>query len=352
MSRDLRCKADFMRLGRVFQIGVGFLIVYNALHKVIHFFAEGMVRHVSAIGKYRRNCRPAALSHPALLENLIIADGPHIAEQLNVEDVGHDTFDGRSNFAYCAVFKFHQRHAVRFIFVVKGISGAGISIGEHLNRPFPDKPSQTVHRVATRRKQAATTNSLLYVPRILGIPGPYLMEVIHFTIKKRPHHAVIESSAKGLKQRIPAQDEAHQGFHPRFTDGSLKLTQPFKIQGHRFFKQQMFSSFGTSDSLHHMQMMWRTNGNNVNTWSIQHLFEMVIASAVLKPEFFCLRMRPVAITAYDGPDFRPRIRSIRTDMLARNPACTNNCHAKILHESASALTKTRISAPPSADDLS
>ena len=91
---DVRRQANFVSVRGVVQIGVRLAIVQYAIHKVLDFSFERMVRNVTAVGEDGGHRRPTLLPGPPLREDLIIADGSLIAEEFHIEDVRLNALDG------------------------------------------------------------------------------------------------------------------------------------------------------------------------------------------------------------------------------------------------------------------
>lgn len=157
------------------------------------------MRNIAAVREDRRDSGPTALPNPALGEKLIVVDCTLIAEQLDIEGVRHDAFDGRRHFPERPVVKFHQRQTVRLVLVAEGIVGAEVRVSKNLDSTASHEPSHSIHCVASGREQAAPTDLFLDIPLVLPVPRPDPVEVIHLTIEQPPHHAVREKNANGFK---------------------------------------------------------------------------------------------------------------------------------------------------------
>ena len=82
-----------MRERSVFQVGVRFPVVQDAIHEVIDLVLEGVMGYIAAVRQDGWDGSPALLASPSLREDLIVSDGSLVAKELNVEDVGLNAFD-------------------------------------------------------------------------------------------------------------------------------------------------------------------------------------------------------------------------------------------------------------------
>jgi len=83
-----------VRQGSILQVGVGLAALGDAVHEVVDLVSKRMMRDVAAIGQNGGNRGPALLPHPALGEDLIIADGALVAQKHDVEIKVYEVQEG------------------------------------------------------------------------------------------------------------------------------------------------------------------------------------------------------------------------------------------------------------------
>ena len=152
-----------MRQRGVFQVGVRFPVVQDAIHEVIHLVLEGVLSHIAAIGQDGWDGGPALLAGPSLGEDLVVSDGALVADELNVENVRLNALYRGCHFAQSAVIESHKGDAVGLVFIVQRVLR---TVAQSL---WPARAAGDV--VVAGHQQAAPRSGRRHVPQPLGRIG-------------------------------------------------------------------------------------------------------------------------------------------------------------------------------------
>lgn len=135
----------------VCDVCVGFYVVLDAIYEVIDFVLEGVFGDVAAVGENGWDFDPVGLAGVTFAgEEFVVADGAFCADEIDVENVGLDTFDAGGYFADASVVEFKDCDGGGVVFVgfEIGAVSACFVLGD-----FDDfsahEPSQCVEGVAS-----------------------------------------------------------------------------------------------------------------------------------------------------------------------------------------------------------
>ena len=101
---------DFVGLGCVFKIAVGFNTVLQTLHKMIDFSLKRMMRHIAGIRPDGGDFHPVGLPRKLVGPDVMVKDASAIAEDTNGKPIRHDALGVDRDLPNHAIGEFHENH--------------------------------------------------------------------------------------------------------------------------------------------------------------------------------------------------------------------------------------------------